>query len=57
MKNPLCPYCRKELEDATVSELYTTEGCETCGWGSETYGVIEVYCSHCKKLVYKKEFR
>lgn len=53
---PLCPYCRNELSDANVTDLYKTQGCDTCDHGSEYSGTIEIHCDTCKKLVYKKEF-
>lgn len=36
---------------------YTSEGCETCGYGSETRGTVKIRCEHCKKLIYEKDFR
>lgn len=35
---------------------YTTQGCETCGHGSRTYGTVKIHCEHCKKLIYQKDF-
>lgn len=51
----LCPYCSEpytaemlvELEDGGIS-------CETCGPESADLS-IEIKCSNCGKLVYKKE--
>jgi endogenous inhibitor of DNA gyrase (YacG/DUF329 family) len=51
----LCPYCNAPYTaDMTDTYLYASERCETCG--PEIRGSIEIKCSNCKKLVYKKEY-
>ncbi|RTL04627.1 hypothetical protein EKK58_09970 [Candidatus Dependentiae bacterium] len=56
LKKPLCPYCRKELSDANIVDLYASQGCDTCGYGQEITGKIEIHCDNCEKLIYVKEF-
>lgn len=52
----LCPFCDAVYTSTMIEELnYTVEGCDTCGYGSETHTVIEVECSNCGRVVYRKE--
>ncbi len=53
----LCVWCGEvwtanmELEEISISE-----GCDTCGWGSEASATVEITCDNCGKVVYRKEF-
>lgn len=50
----LCPYCNEEYDTKMEKEfLFTGSGCETCGYDEHT-GSIEIYCTNCNKLVYRK---
>ena len=54
----ICPFCNKEYTADMKTDLESSiEGCETCGQWSEINGCIEIKCSNCKKVVYKKEGR
>jgi hypothetical protein len=52
----LCVYCNK-IWDAEMQEtLAVAEGSYTPDCvGSKIYGSVDIYCTNCKKLVYKKE--
>lgn len=52
----LCPFCNSLWTAEMIAELEQSEGCDTCGCGEGMYCTITIYCDHCKKLVYKKEF-
>lgn len=51
----LCPYCNEVWTAEMKEELESAEGCDTCGYGNEPTGNIDIICSHCGKLVYRKE--
>lgn len=51
----LCPFCDAPYTAEMLIELEEYgEGCETCGPESADLS-LEIKCSNCKKLVYKKE--
>lgn len=50
----ICPFCNAPYTAEMEDNLYTTGGCDTCG--SEINGSMDIICSNCKKIVYKKEF-
>jgi hypothetical protein len=49
----LCIYCKKPWDAKMKLDYNITTTCDTCGTSGEFF--VEVYCSNCKKLVYKKE--
>jgi len=49
----LCPYCSAQFTAEMEQDLADSSGCPTCGPIIE--GTIDIYCSNCKKLVYRKE--
>jgi phage FluMu protein Com len=51
-----CPYCNGEWTARMEKDMYSTEGCPTCGYGGGTFGTIDIFCDHCGKLVYRKEY-
>jgi hypothetical protein len=51
----LCPYCSAPYTSRMEEDLTASIGCETCG-DTEINGQIDIYCTNCKKLVYRKEF-
>lgn len=52
----LCPFCNSAHSAKVVDELFSSGGgCDTCGYGSEPTGTIEIVCENCNKVVYKKE--
>jgi len=54
---PLCVFCSKPWSSSMMNvEAYASYGCETCGYGREITGTVEIHCDHCARLVYKKEF-
>lgn len=50
----LCPFCNAPYTAVMKDDLGLAGGCTSCG--SWIDGSIEIYCSNCKKLVYKKEY-
>ena len=54
----LCPYCNKPYTSKMKHKLFLSEGSYTPDCvGSKMVSSIDIYCSNCKKLVYKKEIR
>lgn len=52
----LCPYCSNPYTAEMLVELEDKgSGCESCYISNPT-AAIEIKCSNCKKLVYKKEY-
>ncbi len=56
---PLCPFCSHPWSDDMVKLLYDEDN-----WGSDSMGsftsidwVLDITCSSCLKLVYRKEGR
>ncbi len=37
-------------------ESYASGGCPTCGHGERVWGTVDIHCSNCEKLIYRKEF-
>ena len=53
----VCPFCNAPYTAKMQVDLFGGGGgCETCGYGSEPSGILEIFCDNCKKLVYKKEY-
>jgi hypothetical protein len=54
----ICIWCNAPWTfNMQVEDIYTTGGCDSCGFGSETTGKIEITCDNCGKVVYIKEFK
>ena len=53
-----CAFCSKKFTAAMMVE-YTqmSDGCETCGHGRGGELSLELKCTHCGKVVYKKSGR
>lgn len=53
-----CPFCSAEWSDANVQvyDIETSEGCDTCGYGSSVSGTIKITCDSCGRTMYEKEF-
>ncbi len=50
----ICGFCRKPFTPKMVVDYSSSMGSvETGPYGEEV--CIEIYCEHCKKLIYKKE--
>ena len=56
-KNIKCVFCNSILSDITVSEIFRTQGCSSCGYGSEGTAVVTIRCDKCEKVIYRKEFK
>ena len=56
---PSCPFCHAPWTDKMIDvEAWGGGGgCSTCGFGGEPSYSIEINCSKCKRLIYKKEGR
>lgn len=53
---PLCVWCSKPWTDSMMEiESYTSHGCSTCGYGSETTVSVKITCEHCNRVVYQKD--
>lgn len=53
----LCPFCNAPYTAEMEKQLYVGGYCETCGPNQDDFtGTIDIICSNCKKLVYRKEF-
>lgn len=50
----LCPFCSAVFSGSMEEQLTYSAGCPTCGDG-DLDGSINIYCTNCKKLIYKKE--
>ena len=50
----ICPFCNAPYTAEMEDNLSIGDGCESCGYGSCS-GSVDVICSNCKKVVYKKE--
>lgn len=52
----LCPFCNGVQSSEVVAALDSiSDGCDTCGYGMTAEITVEVYCEHCKRLIYSKE--
>lgn len=53
---PLCPYCSEPWTDEMIRLEVDEYGglCPSCGPESPDI-ILEIICSKCKKLIYKKE--
>jgi len=54
--NLFCPFCNEKL-DVELEDLYSAEGCETCNFRGYTSYTINVKCTKCNKVFYKKEVK
>lgn len=56
---PQCIWCGAAWSDANIEleDVYSSSGCETCGYGSDTSATITIRCHECKKVMYQKEGR
>jgi len=52
----LCPYCSEAFTAKMEEALSYSQGCDTCDHGSRLYGNIDVFCTNCEKLVYRKSY-
>jgi len=50
----VCPFCNAPYTGDMEDLLYASQGCDTCG--PIISGSIEIKCSNCRKIVYKKEY-
>jgi hypothetical protein len=50
----VCPFCNAAFTAEMETDLDSSMSCETCGPGP-VEGTIDVICTNCKKLVYRKE--
>ncbi len=51
----LCPFCSAPFSAKMLLDLEsTTEGCSSCGYGAEASVAINIYCTNCARLVYRK---
>jgi hypothetical protein len=55
---PLCPFCGKAWTEGMVKvlDVYASQGCVTCGYGSTVSGKVDITCEGCKRTIYRKEF-
>lgn len=52
----VCVFCNAPWTAAMEVESWIiSDGCDTCGHGSETEYVVEIRCNNCSRVVYKKE--
>jgi len=52
----MCPFCNEVLPPTVEDEISgTSGGCDTCGYGAGGNVTVEVFCSKCKRLIYKKD--
>ena len=51
--NIICPWCNAPYTAEMIADDLGAGGCDTCG--PEVYGAIDIICTNCKKLVYRKE--
>ena len=54
----VCPYCNNELNEPEANELKMDyDSCDSDPvYGVSVGGSIEIKCSRCEKLIYKKPF-
>ena len=50
----VCPFCRAAFTAKMEDDLMACSDCDTCG--GYIQGTIDIICSNCNKLVYRKEF-
>ena len=52
----ICPFCNEPWTDQMEVDYYLiSEGCDTCGYGKEASITVEIVCSKCGRVIYKKE--
>lgn len=51
----ICPWCNAPYTAEMNDGLSAAAGCPTCGDASIS-GTIDIICTNCKKLVYRKEY-
>lgn len=54
--NMKCVFCNSVLSDITIRDIYRSEGCSTCGYGSTGSATLIVRCDTCNRVIYEKEF-
>lgn len=56
---PICVFCNTPWTDdmIRVLDVEASGGCDTCGYGFYVSGSIDITCSNCKRLIYKKDFK
>ena len=53
----LCPFCNAVYTAQMLDELEDIGSkCESCGPSTHIVGSMELKCSHCEKVFYKKEY-
>lgn len=52
----LCPFCNSTYDAEMLLDIEGSTMCETCG-PDEGEPTVEVTCSNCKRVIYKKEGR
>jgi ribosomal protein L37E len=53
----ICAYCNSEFTPEMEMDYYViSEGCDTCGYGRKVSKTVEITCSSCGRVVYKKEY-
>ena len=52
----LCIYCNAPFTAEMEAQIEEGGGCPTCGPESAT-GILEITCSNCNQVVYRKEYR
>ena len=50
----ICPFCNASYSAKMLVDLSNGDNCESCGQGDPT-GTLEVVCSNCGKVVYRKD--
>lgn len=55
---PICIWCNEPWSDANirVEEVYASDGCDTCGFGTVVSGTVSISYHSCGKEMYRKEF-
>ena len=53
----LCVFCNAPwTAEMQLMELWSSAGCDTCGYGARVHGVVLIECENCNRIVYRKEF-
>jgi phage FluMu protein Com len=50
-----CPHCKTVTRGFVETDGFTAsgDGCDTCGYGSELYGIIKIRCLDCDKIAHE----
>jgi len=55
--NLICPFCNEPWTDQMEIDYYRiSDGCDTCGHGRETSITVDITCSKCRRVIYRKEY-